>query len=175
MTTLTIGEVAKLAGCRTSALRYYESVGLLPTPSRINGQRRYTPEILQRITIVQFGQQAGFSIAELRGLMVGFGESTPPSQRWRGLAERKLEELEALVVTVRGMQRLLREGLRCNCLCWEDCEVLARRTNPRPACSRGPTRRRARQSRETARARLGFQGQAFQRPVVSGRALTRHT
>ncbi len=155
MTTLTIGEVAHLAGCRTSALRYYESVGLLPAPPRVNGRRRYPPEILERLTILQFGQQAGFSIAELRSLMVGFGESTPPSERWRGLAERKLQELEALVVTVRGMQRLLREGLRCNCLRWEDCDVLVRRTNPRLARSPSPTRRKARRSRGTARARRG--------------------
>jgi hypothetical protein len=39
---------------------YYESVGLLPEPPRINGQRRYSPQMLQRIAIVQFGQQAGF-------------------------------------------------------------------------------------------------------------------
>jgi MerR family transcriptional regulator, redox-sensitive transcriptional activator SoxR len=130
MSTLTIGEVARLAGCRTSALRYYESVGLLPAPSRVNGRRRYTPDILQRLAILRVGQQAGFSIAELRNLLSGFGESVRPPQRWRRLAQRKIQELDTLIATARGMQRLLREGLQCNCVRWEDCNLIVRRTQP---------------------------------------------
>ena len=38
---LTISEVARQAGIRASAIRYYESVGLLPPPQRVSGQRRY--------------------------------------------------------------------------------------------------------------------------------------
>jgi len=125
---LTIGEVARLAGCRTSALRYYESVGLLPAPSRVNGRRRYTPDVLQRLAVLRVGQQAGFSIRELRSLLAGFGESVRPAQRWRRLAQRKLQELDRRIATAKGMQRLLREGLRCDCLRWEDCKVIARAT-----------------------------------------------
>ncbi len=131
MSTLTIGEVARLAGCRPSALRYYESVGLLPAAPRVNGRRRYSSEVLQRLTILRVGQQAGFSIRELRNVLNGFGDSTPPSQRWRRLAQRKLQELDARIATARGMQRLLREGLRCHCLRWEDCSVIVRATQSR--------------------------------------------
>ncbi len=38
---LTIGELAKRTGVATSALRYYEELGLLPAPGRVSGQRRY--------------------------------------------------------------------------------------------------------------------------------------
>ena len=38
---LTIGELARRAGVTTSALRYYEELGLLPAPARVSGQRRY--------------------------------------------------------------------------------------------------------------------------------------
>ena len=43
--TLTIGQVARRAGLKTSAIRYYESVGLLPEPERESGQRRYEYQI----------------------------------------------------------------------------------------------------------------------------------
>ena len=46
---LTIGEVARRAGMRTSRIRYYESVGLLPEPERISGMRRYDADVLQRL------------------------------------------------------------------------------------------------------------------------------
>ena len=49
MKELTIGEVARRAGVHTSAIRYYESVGLLPPPKRLNGRRRYDETVFQRM------------------------------------------------------------------------------------------------------------------------------
>ena len=43
---LTIGEVARKAGVATSSIRYYESIGLLPAPARLHGQRRYGTDVL---------------------------------------------------------------------------------------------------------------------------------
>ncbi len=63
MTELMIGEVARRAGVRPSALRYYERAGLLPTPRRINGRRRYDPGVLQRLDAIRFAQRAGFTLA----------------------------------------------------------------------------------------------------------------
>jgi len=42
---LSIGEVARRSGVRTSAIRYYEKVGLLPKASRVNGRRLYDETI----------------------------------------------------------------------------------------------------------------------------------
>lgn len=125
----TIGEVARRAGLRPSALRYYESVGVLPEPGRENGRRSYSSEVMRevlyRLAAVGVAQQAGFTIAEIRTLLDGFSEDTPPSERWRMLAQSKLPEVEALIGRARGMKRLLERGLRCECLKIEDCELLA--------------------------------------------------
>jgi len=81
----TIGEVARRAGVRPSALRYYERIGVLPLPGRENGRRQYDEEVLRevlgRLAIVRVAQQAGFTIAEIRTLLDGFSEDTPPSER----------------------------------------------------------------------------------------------
>jgi MerR family transcriptional regulator, redox-sensitive transcriptional activator SoxR len=125
---MSIGEVARRAGVRPSALRYYERVGLLPPPERTNGRRRYggevLHEVLDRLAVVRVAQQAGFTISEIRTLLDGFSEDTPPSERWRVLAQDKLPEVEALVERALGMKRLLERGLRCDCLRLEDCALV---------------------------------------------------
>ena len=128
MESMSIGEVARSAGVRPSALRYYEGVGLLPPPERANGRRRYDGELLRdvldRLEVVRVAQQAGFTISEIRTLLDGFSEDTPPSERWRLLAEEKLPEVEALVERALGMKDLLERGLRCECLRLEDCPLV---------------------------------------------------
>ena len=130
MGNMSIGEVAQRAGVRPSALRYYESIGVLPTPERENGRRRYDGEVLRevldRLAVVRVAQQAGFTISEIRMLLDGFSEDTPPSERWRVLAREKLPEVEALVERALGMKNLLERGLRCECLRLEDCALIGR-------------------------------------------------
>jgi len=134
---INIGEVARSAGVRPSALRYYESVGLLPRPGRENGRRRYDREalreVLDRLAVVRVAQQAGFTISEIRMLLDEFGEDTPPSERWRVLARDKLPEVEALVERALGMKDLLERGLRCECLRLEDCALFGKAAPDLPA------------------------------------------
>ena len=118
---LTISQVAQRAGLRASAIRYYEDEGLLPPPHRVNGRRRYDPSVWQRLALIDVAQQAGFTVAEIRTFLHGFAEDTPPAERWRALAERKLPQVEALIERAQGMKRILEEGLHCRCLTLEQC------------------------------------------------------
>ena len=52
MSDLSIGEVAAQVGVRTSALRYYESIGLLPAARRVNGRRRYDERSVQLLRVL---------------------------------------------------------------------------------------------------------------------------
>jgi MerR family transcriptional regulator, redox-sensitive transcriptional activator SoxR len=123
MTEISIGVIARAAGCATSAIRYYEAAGLLPLPARINGRRRYDASTVQRLRVIERAQQAGFTLSEIRELFFGFVVGTPPAARWETLARRKLADLEAQVARIRAMQVLLHEGLRCGCLTMEQCTV----------------------------------------------------
>ncbi len=100
----------------------------MPTPERKNGLRRYDGEVLRevldRLAVVRVAQQAGFTISEIRTLFDGFSEGTPPSDRWRVLAQDKLPEVEALVKRALGMKDLLERGLRCECLSLEECALV---------------------------------------------------
>lgn len=121
---MAIGEVARRAQINASAIRYYEKAGLLAEPKRVNGRRRYGPEVLDFLAVIRVAQRAGFTIAEARTLMNGFSAEEPPSERWRILAREKLIEVEALIDRAQAMKRLLERGLHCECLSREDCALL---------------------------------------------------
>src|SRR5690348_6501432 len=79
MEELTISGVAKRAGIRASAIRYYESIQLLPAPQRRAGRRHYSPDVLRRISFIQAAQAAGLTIAEIKTLINELDDDTPLS------------------------------------------------------------------------------------------------
>src|SRR6266498_3637497 len=88
---LTIGELARRAGVATSALRYYEELGLLPTPARISGQRRYPESAVGLVGTILLLRDVGFSLAEQKALMASRAVARDD---WQQLARRKLAELD---------------------------------------------------------------------------------
>lgn len=125
MEELTISEVARRAGIRPSAIRYYESSGILPTPRRASGRRRYDGSVLQRLALIQLAQEAGFTVAEIKRLFADFAPEVPAWERWQALATQKLAEVDALIQRAQTMKRLLEEGLlQCRCLTIEECARL---------------------------------------------------
>ena len=123
MEELAIGEVARRAGIRPSALRYYESIGLMPAPKRLSGRRRYDESTVQMLRVIQLAQHAGFTVAEIQTLLHGFAPDTPPAARWQPLAQQKIAELDALMARAQQMKYILEHGLNCGCLRLEDCAV----------------------------------------------------
>jgi MerR family transcriptional regulator, redox-sensitive transcriptional activator SoxR len=121
MTELTISEVAKQAGIRASAIRYYESVGLLPLPKRVSGQRRYQADVLRRLAFIQTAQAVGFSVVEMQTLLQELDRDDPLSTRWQNLAQQKLLEVNALIQRAQSMKRMLENGLHCSCSDLEQC------------------------------------------------------
>jgi MerR family redox-sensitive transcriptional activator SoxR len=120
-TGLSIGEVARQAGVRPSALRYYESVGLLSPARRVAGRRMYDAASLDALRVIHLAKDAGFTVAEIRRLLHGFDGATAASARWQSLATRKLRDITALIARARRMQRVLEGLLTCECTELEEC------------------------------------------------------
>jgi MerR family transcriptional regulator, redox-sensitive transcriptional activator SoxR len=121
MVELSIGQVARQAGVRTSKIRYYESINILPPPRRSGGQRRYDPAVLERLAFIQAAQRLGFTLAEIALLFQTREEETPLAERWQLLASRKLTEVDRLIRQAASMRRLLARGLRCGCPTLHEC------------------------------------------------------
>lgn len=117
---LSIGQVATRAGIRTSSIRYYESVGVLPEPDRVGGQRRYSPEILTRLGFIDVAQQAGFSLEEIRELLDGSSQEQA-SDRLQALARRKLPDIEELISRAEAMKVWLQAAGNCQCPSLDIC------------------------------------------------------
>jgi len=126
MEHLTIGEVARRTGLRASALRYYESIGLLPEPERVNGRRRYTADAVQTVTLIQFARKTGFTLAETRRLFEERRSTAPFGKQRPALFHQKLAQLDELIKHAQHMKSLLERGLECECRQVNDCVILDR-------------------------------------------------
>lgn len=121
MKGLSIGELARRAGLQASAIRYYESAGLMPAPERRGGRRVYDESALRWLALIALARSAGFRIGEVRSLIHGFSKRTAASKRWRALASDKLVEVRDQIRQARAMERVLVNLLDCECPTLEDC------------------------------------------------------
>lgn len=123
MSELSIGEVSRRAGVRPSALRYYERIGLLSAPKRLNGRRRYDPRVLHELTYIQFAQRVGFTLSEIKHLN-SHGQGTASSLAgWQKAVDAKLEQLHAQIEDRLLMTKMLRRSQACHCRGPEDCVI----------------------------------------------------
>ena len=143
---LAIGEVARRAGMSVSRIRFYESRGLLAEPDRESGRRRYAPETLAQLAIIDAAQRVGFSLDEIHDLI--WGRTELAHERLRQLAIRKLPEIDDLIDRASAIRRLLDLCSTCRCESIEDCLLLTESFGPVPDSSPNP----ALQQRITARA-----------------------
>lgn len=136
---MSIGTIAKRTGLRVSAIRYYESAGLIPPTRRAGGKRVYDASVFEAIALVQLAQDAGFTLAETRVLIAGFERGTPANARWQTMARRKLVDVEERIERARKMKEVLERLLRCKCETLGEC--VRARTEALVAAGALPTRR----------------------------------
>jgi MerR family redox-sensitive transcriptional activator SoxR len=127
---LTIGEVARQAGLSTSAIRYYESVGVLPEAAREGGQRRHTADTIGRLHVVHVAKRAGFSLDEVRSLLETTDAGAPAFAQLRELAQRKLPEVEALIERAQAMRAWLTTASGCDCETLDVCALFEDGSRP---------------------------------------------
>ncbi|PKQ27113.1 MAG: heavy metal-responsive transcriptional regulator [Actinobacteria bacterium HGW-Actinobacteria-4] len=98
---MRIGELAHSAGLNATAVRYYESIGLLPEPGRTaSGYRDYDEDALERLRFVRDSQAAGLTLAETREIleMKASGQST--CEHTRALVDRHLAEIDSQIASL---------------------------------------------------------------------------
>jgi DNA-binding transcriptional MerR regulator len=86
---LSIGELAERTGVATTALRYYDELGLVRPVLRASGRRRYAASAIAEVGVILFLREVGFSLAEIASLISG----SEQRRCWREMLDRKLVEL----------------------------------------------------------------------------------
>src|SRR5262245_49130113 len=107
---LGIGELSRRTGTASSALRFYERVGLLAPDGRANGRRYYGSASAERIALIRLCQEAGLTLAEVR-VFIASGSRRQAS--WKRLMEGKLVELKASIAQAQRAKALIEHALAC--------------------------------------------------------------
>jgi MerR family Zn(II)-responsive transcriptional regulator of zntA len=110
--TLAPRDVARRCGVSADTLRHYERKGLLPPPARTGaGYRRYPPETIDRVLLVQRALVVGFSLDELARVLRERDRGEPPCRAVRDLVSARLRDLEARLTQLTALRQELRQLL----------------------------------------------------------------
>lgn len=121
---LPISEVARRSGFAASALRYYESEGLIEAERSGGNQRRYQRSVLRRLAFIRAASNVGLTISEIRGELDRLPHGHAPkrsdwrniSNHWRGRLNERIEALEKL-------RDNLDSCIGCGCLSLSTCAM----------------------------------------------------
>ena len=133
---LTIGALSQRTGVATSALRYYESEGLIHADRSPGGQRRYARATLRRVSFIRIAQQVGLSLDEIRSALASLPDNrTPDEKDWARLSASWRPRLDAQIAVLERLRDRLDGCIGCGCLSLSYCRLL----NPGDhAAERGP-------------------------------------
>jgi len=121
---LTIGEVSARSGLAASALRYYESLGLITSTRTGGDRRRYQRAVLRRVAVIRAAQQVGLSLDQVRTAFTGFRLDAAPNKRdwtrmstaWQPLLDQRIAELQQV-------RDNLNSCIGCGCLSLTQCRL----------------------------------------------------
>jgi DNA-binding transcriptional MerR regulator len=114
--TFTIGSLAKRTGVKVVTIRYYEQVGLLPLCERTSGNYRvYSLEHLQRLHFVRKCRDLGFSVDQIRDLLLLSSSNASTCAGVCNAAAEHLREIESKIADLKRLATELRRiGASCN-------------------------------------------------------------
>lgn len=108
MKPLKAGELAKQAQVNVETLRYYEREGLLPLPERSEaGYRLYPLQTVQQVRFIKRAQELGFTLKEIKELLVLQAQSDATAEEVKVLAQNKLKVIEDKIILLNEMRATL--------------------------------------------------------------------
>ncbi len=124
MTTFSVGEVAARAGVATSALRFYESNGLIHSERNAAGHRRYRADVLRRVGFIRVAQRVGLPLSEIRTALESLPEGRTPNRKdWARLASSWQPILDERIAMLEAMKEQLDGCIGCGCLSLDTCAL----------------------------------------------------
>lgn len=124
-TDLSIGYVSERTGVAHSALRFYESEGLIHADRSDGGQRRYPRDVLRRVSFIRIAQQVGLSLDEIRAALSTLPEGRTPTKRdWERLSTGWKPRVDAQIRVLERMRDRLTACIGCGCLSLQLCQLV---------------------------------------------------
>ena len=106
---LTRGRLATRTGCNIETIRYYENIGLIPSPARsASGYRNYNDEHLRRLNFIQRARSLGFSSEQIRGLLdLTEAEGNKTRADVKALTEAHIDEISLKIKDLQKIKKRL--------------------------------------------------------------------
>ena len=121
---LTVGEVAERSGVAVSALRFYETEGLIQSTRNAGNQRRFARETLRRVAVIKVAQRLGIPLASIRAALKSLPEGrTPTAADWNRLSARWRADLDDRIEKLQQLRNQLSTCIGCGCLSLNDCPL----------------------------------------------------
>jgi DNA-binding transcriptional MerR regulator len=103
---MQIGEVADHVGIATSAIRFYEDKGLIPTPRRTEaGYRDYDPAVVERIRFIRAGQAVGLTLRQLNQVLQIRDEGESPCRHVTDLLDTRIHDVDQRIEELQTLRR----------------------------------------------------------------------
>lgn len=121
---LPIGDLARRTGLSVSAIRYYESKGLLE-PHRTGGnQRRFLRSDIRRLSFILIAQRLGLSLGEIEGQLARLPQGrTPNAKDWAAISRSIRDQLDARIAELQRARDNLDGCIGCGCLSLKNCTL----------------------------------------------------
>ena len=122
--SLTIGELSTRSGVAASALRYYETMGLISSVRTSGNQRRYVRAQLRRVAFIRIAQRVGVSLGEIAEALAGLPDSrTPTKADWAHLSASWQAGLNDRIAVLERLRDKLSSCIGCGCLSLQRCRI----------------------------------------------------
>ena len=121
---LAIGELAARSGVAPSALRFYESIGLIRSERSQGGHRLFPRSMLRRVAFVRIAQRLGLSLEEVGDALATLpSDRTPTRAQWARLSRSWRGRLDERIAALEGLRDDLTGCIGCGCLSLRRCRL----------------------------------------------------
>lgn len=121
---LTIGQVSDRTGVATSALRFYEELGLIVSTRTDGNQRRYERAIIRTVSVIKAAQEVGLTLAEISDALATLPDGrTPTKADWSRLAKGWRSNLDHRISELIALRDELGDCIGCGCLSLRSCAL----------------------------------------------------
>lgn len=122
---LPIGDLAERTGLSVSAIRFYETKGLVTPARNAGGQRRCLRADIRRLSFVLIAQQLGFSIEDIRAALATLPAGRAPTQKdWERISRNFRGQLDERIARMTRLRDYLDGCIGCGCLSLKKCALV---------------------------------------------------
>lgn len=125
MEAVPIGEASRASGIKVPTIRYYEQIGLLPSPPRTEGNRRlYDGADLKRLRFIRHARELGFEIEPIRELLALAGEPDRPCEGADRIAKAHLADIDHKIARLTALRLEVARMTECAHSSVSNCRVI---------------------------------------------------